>query len=137
MKMEEFVHEYYSVVKFQNAYKRVVIPLCDKSFWPEVDIGVPVGAPLGKRPMGWQQKGRFKSCLEGDSGKKTSDKYKEKMERAIYVIERIVLNVASTAHEKGNIAYSSFHTHIVLILMSTLNFKLVGKGEVRKGNGSA
>jgi hypothetical protein len=57
MKMEEFVHEYYSVEKFQNAYKRVVIPLCDKSFWSEVDIGVPVGTPLGKRTVGRQQKG--------------------------------------------------------------------------------
>jgi hypothetical protein len=55
--MEEFVHEYYSVEKFQNAYKMVVIPLCDKSFWPEVDIGVLVGAPLSKRPVGRQRKG--------------------------------------------------------------------------------
>jgi hypothetical protein len=55
--MEEFVHEYYSVEKLQNAYKRVVISLCDKLFWPEDDIGVSVGAPLGKRPVGRQQKG--------------------------------------------------------------------------------
>jgi hypothetical protein len=54
--LEEFVDEYYYVEKFQNAYKRVVVPLGDKSFWPQVDIGVTVGAPLSKRPMGWQQK---------------------------------------------------------------------------------
>jgi hypothetical protein len=56
VKLEEFVDEYYYVEKFQNAYKRVVVPLGDKSFWPQVDIGVTVGAPLSKRPMGWQQK---------------------------------------------------------------------------------
>jgi hypothetical protein len=81
--MEEFVHEYYSVEKFQNAYKMVVIPLCDKSFWPKVDIGVLVGAPLSKRPVGRQRKGRSKNCLEGGSGKKPSDKEKEKTKKMI------------------------------------------------------
>jgi hypothetical protein len=56
VKLEEFVDEYYYVEKFQNAYKRVVVPLGDKSFWPQVNIGVIVGAPLSKRPMGRQQK---------------------------------------------------------------------------------
>jgi hypothetical protein len=54
MKLEEFVDEYYFVEKFQAAYKRVVVPLGDKSFWPEVDIRVPVQAPLVKRPVGRQ-----------------------------------------------------------------------------------
>jgi hypothetical protein len=40
VKLEEFVDEYYSMEKFQNAYKRVVVPLGDKSFRPEVDIEV-------------------------------------------------------------------------------------------------
>jgi hypothetical protein len=48
--------EYYSVKKFRNAYKRLVVTLGDNSFWPEVDIGVPVGAPLVKRPVGQQRK---------------------------------------------------------------------------------
>jgi hypothetical protein len=115
VKMEEFVHEYYSVEKFQNTYKRVMTPLCDKSFWPEVDIGVSVGAPLGKRLVGRQRKNRFKSCLEGGSGKKTTDKDKEKQRKWFvvhlsdqilesWVIERIVLIAASMAHRKGNIA---------------------------------
>jgi hypothetical protein len=81
--MEEFVYEYHSVEKFQNAYKRVVIPLCDKSFCPEVEIGVPVGAPLSKRPVGWQRKCRFKSYLEGGNRKKASDKDKEKMKKMV------------------------------------------------------
>jgi hypothetical protein len=61
----------------------VVIPLCYKSFWPEVDIGVSVGAPLGKRPVGRQCKNRFKSCIEGGSGKKASDKDKEKTKKMV------------------------------------------------------
>jgi hypothetical protein len=78
VKLEEFVDEYYSVEKFQNAYKRVVVPLGDKSFWPEVDIDEAVGAPLAKRPVGQQWKNRIKGCLEGGSGKKPSDKEKGK-----------------------------------------------------------
>jgi hypothetical protein len=31
VKLEEFVDDYYSVEKFQVAYKRVVVPLEDKS----------------------------------------------------------------------------------------------------------
>jgi hypothetical protein len=54
VKLEEFVDEYYSVEKFHNAYKRVVVSHGDKLFWPEVDIGVPIGAPLRKRSVGRQ-----------------------------------------------------------------------------------
>jgi hypothetical protein len=70
VKLEGFIDDYYSVEKFKNVYKRVVVPLGDKSFWPNVDIGVPVGAPLVKRPVGWQRKNRIKGCLEVGSGKK-------------------------------------------------------------------
>jgi hypothetical protein len=56
VKLEEFVDEYYSVEKFQNAYKRVVVPLGDKSFWPQVDTDQAVGALLSKRPVGRQRK---------------------------------------------------------------------------------
>jgi hypothetical protein len=54
--IEGVVDEYYFVEKFQNAYKWVVTPLGDKSFWLVVDISEAVGAPLAKRPVGWQQK---------------------------------------------------------------------------------
>jgi hypothetical protein len=56
VKLEEFVDNYYSVEKFRNAYKRIVVLLKDKSFWPEVDIGVSLRAPLIKRPVGHQRK---------------------------------------------------------------------------------
>jgi hypothetical protein len=51
-----------------------MVPLGDKSFWPEVGIAVPVRAPLVKRPVGRQRKNRMKGCLEGGSGKKKSGK---------------------------------------------------------------
>jgi hypothetical protein len=72
--LEEFVDDYNSVEKFKNAYKRVVVPLGDKFFWPKVHIGVPVRAPLVKRPVGRQRKNRMKCCLDGGSGKKKSGK---------------------------------------------------------------
>jgi hypothetical protein len=56
VRLEEFIDDYYSVEKFQAAYKRVVVPLGDKSFLPEVDIRVPVGAPLVKRLLGGKEK---------------------------------------------------------------------------------
>jgi hypothetical protein len=83
VKMEDFVHEYYSVQKFQNAYRRVVIAVGDKSFWPVVDFEVSVGAPLAKRPVGRQRKNRIKSCLEGGSGKKSSANENEKTRKLI------------------------------------------------------
>jgi hypothetical protein len=70
VKMEHFSDEYYSVEKFKNAYKRLIEPLPDKSWWPKVDISSFIGAPLGKRSVGRQKKNRFKSSLEVDGSKK-------------------------------------------------------------------
>jgi hypothetical protein len=67
--------------KFKNAYKRIVVPLGDKSFWPKVGIRVPVQAPLVKRPVGRQMRNRMKGCFEGGSGKKKSGKEKEKTKK--------------------------------------------------------
>jgi hypothetical protein len=81
VKLEEFVNNYYSMEKFKNAYKRIVVPLGDKSFWPKVGIRVPVQAPLVKRPVGRQMRNRMKGCFEGGSGKKKSGKEKEKTKK--------------------------------------------------------
>jgi hypothetical protein len=81
VKLEEFFDDYYFVEKFQAAYKSVVIPLGDKSFWLEVDIRVPVRAPLMKRLVGQQRKNRMKGYMGGGSGKKKSGKEKEKKQR--------------------------------------------------------
>jgi ribosomal protein L44E len=95
------VDGYYSVEKFQNAYKWVVTPLGDKSFWPVVDISKAVGAPLAKRPMGWQQKNRIKSCLESGSGKKPSGNAKEKTRKLIRAQFRCP-NCGELGHRKNS-----------------------------------
>jgi hypothetical protein len=51
VKLELFVDDYYSMDTFKNTYKRVVVPLVDKYFWPQVDIGVSVRAPQVKIPV--------------------------------------------------------------------------------------
>jgi hypothetical protein len=81
VKLEEFVDDYYFMEKFQGAYKRIVVPLGDKSFWPDVDIRVPVRTPLVKKPVEWQRKNRIKGYLESESVKKKSDKEKEKTKK--------------------------------------------------------
>ncbi|CAN6244322.1 unnamed protein product, partial [Urochloa humidicola] len=50
--LEDYVHEYYSVERFQNAYKRMIEPLPDKSFWPHVHLPFKVAAPLVPRGVG-------------------------------------------------------------------------------------
>ena len=67
--LEDYVHEYYSVERFQNAYKRLIEPLPDKSYWPHVDLPFEVAAPLVPRGVGRQRKQRIKSFLEGGSSK--------------------------------------------------------------------
>jgi hypothetical protein len=36
VKLEELVDNYYSVEKFKNAYKRIIVSLGDKSFCPKL-----------------------------------------------------------------------------------------------------
>jgi hypothetical protein len=47
--MEDFMHEYYFVVRFRAAYKRLIEPLSDRSQWPDVDLPFGVMAPLDKK----------------------------------------------------------------------------------------
>jgi hypothetical protein len=81
VKLEEFIEYYYSMEKFKNAYKWVVVPFGKKYFWPKVDIRVPVRAPLVKRLVGRQRKNRMKVCLEVGTGTKKSGKEKEKTQK--------------------------------------------------------
>jgi hypothetical protein len=73
VRMEDFVHEYYSITMFTTAYSKVVQAIGDKSFWPRVPFAKEVGAPIGKRVVGQQRKNRIKGCLEGSSGKKKTN----------------------------------------------------------------
>jgi hypothetical protein len=67
-KIENYVHSYYSIAMFKEAYSRIIYPLRDSKQWPGVELEDWVRAPNGKRGVGRQRKLRFKSCLEG--GKK-------------------------------------------------------------------
>ena len=79
--MKDFVDEYYPVEKFRKAYSRLVEPLEDKFFWPKVDMASEVCAPIGRRPLGRQRKNKFKSCVEGGSGKKPTGNENEKTKK--------------------------------------------------------
>jgi hypothetical protein len=72
--MEQFVDDYILVDKFKKAYARRMKQLADRIFWPQVEIALDVGSPLGKRAIDRQRKNRIKVCLEGGSGKKASAK---------------------------------------------------------------
>jgi hypothetical protein len=75
--LEGFVHEYYSMEKFRNAYKRLIEPLPDKTQWPHVPLPFKVRAPLDKKGAGRYRKLRIKGCLEGGSGGKGKKAAKE------------------------------------------------------------
>lgn len=88
VRMEDFVHDYYSVEKFRKAYARQIEQLPSKEKWPKVELAFKVGAPLSKRGVGRQQKNRIKSCLEGGSGgskctKKVAENENEKTKKMI------------------------------------------------------
>ena len=56
VRMEDFVHDYYSVEKFSKAYARQIEQLPSKEKWPKVELAFEVGAPFSKRGVGRQQK---------------------------------------------------------------------------------
>jgi hypothetical protein len=74
--MEDFVHEYYFVVRFKVAYKRLIEPLPDRSQWPDVDLPFGVMEPLDKKTAGRYRKLSIKGFLEdgGSKGKKAAKK---------------------------------------------------------------
>jgi hypothetical protein len=63
-RIEDYVHEYYSIAKFRIAYAGVISPMTDKSQWANVDLGFKVLPPHMKRPPGRPRKQRISSCLE-------------------------------------------------------------------------
>jgi len=75
--VEGFVHDYYSVEKIRNVYKRLIEPLLDKTQWPQVPLPFTVGAPLDKKGAGRYRKLQIKGCLEGGSGGKGKKAAKE------------------------------------------------------------
>jgi len=68
--LEDFVHKYYSVAMFKDAYSSYVCPMPDREQWEKVDIGFNLLPPLLKRAAGRPRTRRLVGIEEGGSGKK-------------------------------------------------------------------
>jgi len=69
--MDMYVHNYYSVEKFQAAYHGIIPSITDRGQWPEVDKGFKLFPPnMKKRDLGRQKKKRHLAPSER-SGKAT------------------------------------------------------------------
>ena len=70
LKIEDYVHEYYSVAKFKAAYEDRIEPLPDRSQWPQVQLGFNVYPPLLGRGAGRPKVQRIRGFLEKRAAKK-------------------------------------------------------------------
>jgi hypothetical protein len=70
--MDLYVHQYYSVQKFQAAYHGTIPHITDRNQWPEVDKGFQLLPPHNteKKGLGRTKKNRFFGPLER-TGKRT------------------------------------------------------------------
>jgi len=70
VKIEDFVHEYYSVARFKATYEDRIEPILDRSQWPVVELGFKVYPPLLGRGAGRPKVQRQRGCLEKRASKK-------------------------------------------------------------------
>jgi hypothetical protein len=70
MKIDDYVHEYYSVARFRAAYEGRVEPMLDRSQWPEVNLGYKVWPPLLGRAPGRLKVQRIRGCIEKKQNKR-------------------------------------------------------------------
>jgi len=70
MKIDDFVHEFYSVARFRAAYAGRVEAMTDRSQWPEVDLGFKVYPPFLGRAPGRPKMQRRRGGLEKNANKK-------------------------------------------------------------------
>jgi len=70
VKIEDFVHEYYSVARFKATYEDRIEPIPDRSQWPIVELGFKVFPPLLGRGAGRPKVQRHRGCLEKSASKK-------------------------------------------------------------------
>uniref|UniRef100_A0A0A9DPP8 CCHC-type domain-containing protein n=1 Tax=Arundo donax TaxID=35708 RepID=A0A0A9DPP8_ARUDO len=68
LRVEDYVHKYYSVQMFKDAYQFEVNSMGDKSQWPTIDLGFEMRPPKLERPAGRSKKKRIKSS--GEAGKR-------------------------------------------------------------------
>ena len=65
--IDDYVHEYYSVKSFSNAYAKNVPTMTDKKQWPVVDVGFKLHPPVLKKAAGRPRTQRIKSAFESIS----------------------------------------------------------------------
>ena len=70
IKIEDYVHKYYSVATFKKAYEARVKPISNRSQWPEVNLGFKVHPPLLGRGPRRPKVQRISGCMEKNATKK-------------------------------------------------------------------
>jgi len=70
VKIEDFVHEYYSMARFKATYEDIIELILDRSQWPVVELGFKVFPPLLGRGAGRPKVQRQRGCLEKMASKK-------------------------------------------------------------------
>ena len=70
IKIEDFVHDYYSVARFKATYEDRIEPIPDGSQWPIVELGFKVYPPLLGRGAGRPKVQRQRGYLEKRASKK-------------------------------------------------------------------
>jgi hypothetical protein len=92
--MHPYLHDYYLVAKFKDAYASPIPALTDQSQWPEVNFHFSLCLPLTRRKDGRPKVNRFKAWFEkGGSSKK--GKKEEKMESLRGNKKEIKIDVSS------------------------------------------
>ncbi|XP_062203799.1 uncharacterized protein LOC133906007 [Phragmites australis] len=69
-KMEDYVHEFYSIERFRKAYEGILYPMTDKSEWPAIDPGFVLRPLLVRRQPGRPRADRIKGSDEPSSKRK-------------------------------------------------------------------
>ena len=70
IKIEDYVHKYYSVARFKKAYEERTEGIPDRTQWLEVNLGFKVHPPLLDRGPGRPKVQRIRGCLEKRATKK-------------------------------------------------------------------
>lgn len=70
VKMDEFVHEYFSIDRYRKAYAAKFNPMTSKDQWPHVNLGYTIHKPKLRRKPGRPRKSRIKAFDEVGTTKK-------------------------------------------------------------------
>jgi hypothetical protein len=70
VRMDDFVHEYFSIEQFKKAYACSFNPMTSKDNWPHVDLGYKIKKPKLRRKPGRPRNYRIKSFDEATTSKK-------------------------------------------------------------------